>query len=80
MGHCITFIWTYLRKNEELNTSDKEKGINGRNNLRYADYIVLIAKDLQELKTMLVRVSAKVGLQINKSRPQRKPLITIGDK
>ena len=55
-------------RNTELKEAQARIKIAGRNNLRYADDITLMAESEEELKSLLMKekeVSEKVGLKLN---------------
>ena len=58
----------YIMQNAGLDEAQARIKIAGRNNLRYADHITLIAESKEELKSLLMKVkeeSEKVGLKLN---------------
>ena len=66
----FNFYEEYIMRNAGLEEAQAEIKIAGRNinNLRYADYITLMAESEEELKSLLIKVkeeSEKVGLKLN---------------
>ena len=71
MSPCLFTLWAqYIMRNAGLEEAQAGIKIAGRNiyNLRYADYITLMAESEEELKSLLMKVkveSEKVGLKLN---------------
>ena len=68
--YLFNFHAEYIMRNAGLEEAQAEIKIAGRNinNLRYADYITLMAESEEELKSLLIKVkeeSEKVGLKLN---------------
>ena len=71
LSTCLFNLYAeYIRRNDGLDEAQVGIQIAGRsiNNLRYADYITLMAENEEKLKSLLMKVkeeSEKVGLKLN---------------
>ena len=69
MSPCLFNLYAeYIIQNAGLDEAQAGIKISGRNNLRYADHITLMAESKEELRSLLMKVKEereKVGLKLN---------------
>ena len=69
LSPCLFNLYAeYIMQNAGLDEAQAGIKISGRNNLRYADHITLMAESKEELRSLLMKVKEereKVGLKLN---------------